>query len=76
MAQDAQMNAPDYRLANDNDNFHREGVQNLKRLLVENIQKKVERLVQAESVSEEAKLLLIDEALLVLEKDLVKGVNQ
>ena len=49
---------------------------NLKRALIEDIQKKVETLLQAESVSEEDKIQLIDAALSVLEKDKVKGVIQ
>jgi len=50
--------------------------ENLKRILVEDIQRKVETLLQAESVSEEDKIQLIDEALRVFEKDKVKGIIQ
>ena len=49
---------------------------NEKQALIEDIQKKVETLLQAEGVSEEDKIQLIEEAVRMLEKDKVKGVVQ
>lgn len=46
---------------------------NVKLTLITNIQTKVELLLQTESISEEAKLQLLAEALRLLEEEKVRG---